>query len=240
MLGPMFVVAAFLAVQVFANKIISSSSLGKIKWVSLAGGIAVSYIFVYILPSLHHEQEEFGDTAFELAMESELYLFGLVGIVVFYTLTKAAERHRYKSGASVEDRFFFVQTCLFFMYNMLIAYIMFAADQSIEQLIFYSVAVGLHFMTVAHDLFRENESKYRQYGRFMLAGGIFIGYLIATITPYSAVALSIVFSFVSGAIMFNVIKHELPSEESAHLPTFVSAAFIYSGVTVLLKLFLEW
>ncbi|PYZ91690.1 hypothetical protein CR194_18870 [Salipaludibacillus keqinensis] len=230
----------FLIIQVFANHIIRSSSLGKIKWMSLAGGIAVSYIFVYILPSLHHEQDDFGDTALELAMESELYFFGLIGIVVFYTLSKLAERHRYRSGATIEDSFFFIQTSLFFIYNMLISYIMFAADQTTEQVIFYGVAVGLHFMAVAHDMYRENNKKYRKYGRFMLAGGILCGWLIAEFTPHSSIALSIVFAFISGAIMFNVIKHELPSEGSAHLPTFIISAFTYSTVTLLLKLFFDW
>ncbi|WP_147804207.1 hypothetical protein [Alkalicoccus halolimnae] len=234
------VVLFFLIIQVFANKVISSSSLGKIKWMSLAGGIAVSYIFVYILPSLHHEQDEFGDTAFELAMESELYFFGLIGIVLFYTVNKLAERHRHKRGASVEDRFFFSQTLLFFVYNMLISYIMFASEQPLEQLVFYGTAVGLHFMAVAHDMFRENNVKYRKYGRYMLASGILTGWLVATLTPPSPIVLSIVFAFISGAIMFNVIKNELPSEDSAHLPTFVLSAFIYSALTLMLKFFFDW
>ncbi|SDO11710.1 hypothetical protein [Alkalicoccus daliensis] len=234
------VVMIFLTIQVFANKIISSSSLDKIQWMSLAGGIAVSYIFVYILPSLHHEQEDFGETAFELAMESELYFFGLIGIVVFYTLTKIAERHRHQKNATIKDRFFFVQIVLFFMYNTLISYIMFAADQDIEQLVFYGTAVGLHFMTVAHDMYRENSERYLLYGRYVLAAGIFIGWAVATFVPHSSVVLAIVFSFISGAIMFNVIKNELPSEDSAHLPTFVISAFTYSGITLLLKFFLDW
>jgi hypothetical protein len=239
-MASVFIVIFFLIIQVFANRIISSSSLGKIKWMSLAGGIAVSYIFVYILPSLHHEQDDFGETAFELAMESELYFFGLIGIVVFYTLNKLAERYRYKKGTPVEDHFFFVQICLFFVYNMLISYIMFAADQTIPQLMFYGVAVGLHFMAVAHDMFRENNQKYRKYGRYMLAGGILSGWLIAEFTPHSPLVLSIVFAFISGAIMFNVIKNELPSEGSAHLPTFIAASFGYSAITLLVKIVFEW
>lgn len=239
-MGPFIVVILFLTMQVFANRIISSSSLDKIKWMSLAGGIAVSYIFVYILPSLHHEQEDFGDTAFELAMESELYFFGLIGIVVFYTVTKVAERHRHQRNATIKDRFFFVQILLFFVYNMLISYIMFAADQNIEQLIFYSIAVGLHFMTVAHDMYRENSERYLLYGRYVLGGGILIGFLVATFAPHSAIVLAIIFSFISGAIMFNVIKNELPSEDSAHLPTFVISAFTYSAITLLLKFFMDW
>ncbi|CAM3955160.1 hypothetical protein [Alkalicoccus chagannorensis] len=234
------VVAFFIIIQVFANKIISSSSLSKVRWMSLAGGIAVSYIFVYILPSLHHEQDEFGETAFELAMESELYFFGLIGIVVFYVMNKLAERYRHRRGATIKDRFFFVQALLFFMYNGLISYIMFAADQSLPQLIFYSTAVGLHFMAVAHDMYRENEEKYRQYGRFLLPSGIFTGFLFAILTPHNAVVLAIVFAFISGAIMFNVIKNELPSEDDAHLPTFVIASFGYTAATLVLKLFFDW
>ncbi|PRO65994.1 hypothetical protein C6I21_06740 [Alkalicoccus urumqiensis] len=239
-MGPFFVVVLFLIIQVFASRVISSSSIGKVKWMSFAGGIAVSYIFVYILPSLHHEQQEFGDSAMELAMESELYVLGLVGIILFFVINRLAERHRHAKGNTIEDRFFFVQSLLFFSYNALLSYILFAGDQNLAQLLFYGMAAGLHFMAVAHDMYRENAEKHRLYGRWMLAAGILTGWLTAVLTPPSPFALSIAFAFLAGSMTFNVIKNEIPSEGDAHLPTFVLSAGIYTALTTLLKLFFNW
>ncbi|WP_227002650.1 hypothetical protein [Salicibibacter kimchii] len=58
---------------------------------SFSVGIAVSYVFVYVLPSLHEEQQELGEQAEEFVMESELYFFGLIGLLTFYSIKKAEE-----------------------------------------------------------------------------------------------------------------------------------------------------
>ncbi|MBP1970614.1 zinc transporter ZupT [Virgibacillus natechei] len=231
-------VLVYLTVQLLANKIISSSTIGRFKWLSFSGGVAVSYVFVYILPSMHREQEGLSQDA-ALTMESELYVLGLFGLLIFYGVHKAADRasRQYEHG---EGPFFWIQMVFFSIYNMLISYIVFASDIEGVQAVFYGLAVGLHFMAVAHDLWREDSQRYESLGRYILAVGIIIGWVVGVFAPLANNTLAIVFAFISGAMILNVLKKEIPNEENAHFPTFLVGSLGYAFITLTLKYFFNW
>ncbi|SFE79419.1 hypothetical protein [Alteribacillus iranensis] len=231
-------VTIYLLVQLLANRLISSSKIGRFKWLSFSGGVAVSYVFVYILPSMHREQEDFpGDMG--LTMESEMYVLGLGGLLIFYGVHKAAERAS-RNHSQGEGQFFWIQMIFFTMYNMLVSYIVFASSIEGARALFYGTAVGLHFMAVSHDLWREDSKRYESVGRFMLAAGIFGGWLIGVFAPLPEQVLAIVFAFISGAMILNVLKKELPSEENAHFKTFLLGSLGYTFLTLSLKYFFDW
>ncbi len=231
-------VLVYLFVQLFANKIISSSAIGRFKWLSFSGGVAVSYVFVYVLPSLHKEQEGFSETK-GLTMESELYILGLFGLLIFYGVHKAAERaaREHEQG---EGHFFWIQVVFFALYNMLISYIIFASDIEGIEAVFYGVAVGFHFMAVSHDMWREDSKRYESLGRYLLAVGIVAGWVTGVFAPLPSFVLAIVFAFISGAMVLNVLKKELPSEENAHFKTFLAGSLGYTLITLALKYFFNW
>ncbi|SFL49997.1 hypothetical protein [Salibacterium qingdaonense] len=230
--------ALYLVVQLFANKIISTSTIGRFKWLSFSGGVAVSYVFVYVLPSLHKQQDNLSKDS-GLTMESELYILGLVGLLVFYGVHKAAERASRKH-AKGEGSFFWIQIAFFVVYNMLISYHIFASDIKGIEAVFYGIAVGLHFMAVSHDLWREDAARYEKLGRYLLAAGILAGWAVGVFAPMPSYMLGIVFAFISGAMIMNVLQKELPSEENAHFRTFLGGAVGYTALTIALKLFFNW
>ncbi|RKD73268.1 hypothetical protein ATL39_1559 [Sinobaca qinghaiensis] len=227
----------FIAVQIFANIFVKGPRIRSFRWLSFSGGIAVSYIFVYVLPSLHEEQEAFSG---ELAMESELYILGLVGLMVFYTVFKTADAQQKKGRRDGQALFFYIQVGFFTLYNMMISYIVFASDVETIQGVFYAMAVGLHFMAVSHDLWREDKERYEKVARYILAAGILAGWLVGILVPYSSIGLAVVFAFISGAMLMNVLNKEMPNEENAHLPTFLISAGGYALIATLLKYFFQW
>lgn len=230
---------AYLIVQLFSNKLIASSKLGHNRWMSFSGGIAVSYVFVYILPSLHDYQQSYLENETELTMETELYFVGLIGVILFFSVHKAAVRaeHSHQTG---EGSFFWIQIFFFAIYNMLIAFIVFGTDIEGIEAVFYGVAVGFHYMALAHDLWREDMRRYEKYGRYILATGILIGWIAGVTLSFSSLILAIIFAFISGAMIFNVLKKELPEEENANLPAFLFGALLHTVVTLALKYFFEW
>ncbi|MFB5661794.1 hypothetical protein [Alteribacillus sp. HJP-4] len=238
MLDPTLIIIVYLTVQLFANKLISTSHVGRFKWVSFSGGVAVSYVFVYVLPSLHEEQEKFKASGL-LAMESELYLLGLFGLLVFYAVHNAAEK-AYQKHAQGEGSFYWIQIIFFGMYNMFISYHVFGSDIEGIEAWFYGLAVGLHFMAISNDLWREDAKRYVELGRYILAAGILSGWLLGVFVSMPDYALGIVFAFISGAMILNVLKKELPSEHNAHFRTFLLSSIGYTLITFALKLFFEW
>lgn len=229
----------YLIVQLFSNKIIASSKLGHNRWMSFSGGIAVSYVFVYVLPSLHEYQQKYVDEGGGLAMETELYFVGLIGVIIFFSVHKAAERaeRMHRTG---EGSFFWIQIGFFSVYNMLIAFLVFGTDIEGIEAAFYGVAIGFHYMALAHDLWREDTQRYEKLGRYLLAAGIFAGWIGSTFISFSSLVLAGIFAFISGAMIFNVLKKELPEEENANLPAFLVGSLLYTALTLALKYFYDW
>lgn len=238
-LGGIIIGIAYLIVQLFSNKIIASSKLGHNRWMSFSGGIAVSYVFVYVLPSLHKYQEEYGDKAGELTMETELYFVGLIGVIVFFSIHRLAMKAE-KTHPSGEGSFFWIQILFFALYNMMIAFIVFGSDIEGVEAVFYGIAVGFHYMAVSHDLWIEDKKRYEKFGRYILAAGIFTGWITGILIPFPSFVLALIFAFISGAMFFNVLKKEIPSEEDANLPAFLIGAVSHTIATLALKYFFEW
>ncbi|RXJ02437.1 hypothetical protein DS745_06965 [Anaerobacillus alkaliphilus] len=229
----------FIIIHLLSNELIPADRIKRLRWLSLSGGLAVSYVFVYVLPSLHSEQQKLQDYADTLTMDSELYFIGLLGLLIFYGVEKVVSGTNEKGN---EDRLasFWLQTIFFTIYNMLIAYTVVASLIEGFQALFYGIAIGLHFIAVAHDLWRKSPKRYNQIGRYVLASGIFIGWVIGLSTSLSSIAQSMIFAFISGAMILNVLKNELPKERDAHFPTFAFAIVTYTSITIGLNYFFEW
>ena len=229
----------FVTIHLLANELIPADRIKRLRWLSFSGGLAVSYVFVYVLPSLHREQQQLQDYASTLTMESELYFIGLLGLLLFYGIEKTVSYAHHKGLARI-NVFFWLQVVFFTFYNMLIAYTVMASEVEGIQALFYGTAIGLHFIAVAHDLWRKDPERYSKVGRYVLASGIFAGWGIGISVQLTSIAQSLIFAFISGAMILNVLKNELPKERDAHFPTFAFAVISYTSVTLALKYFFEW
>ena len=85
----------FLAsVHLFASKVFKFKLRPRSRWLSLAGGISVAYIFVDLLPELNEKQaivaEHYGGAEVFQALEEPIYLVALLGLLFFYVVEKVA------------------------------------------------------------------------------------------------------------------------------------------------------
>ncbi|MBM7706225.1 hypothetical protein ACF3OH_13345 [Chryseomicrobium aureum] len=232
---PFVVGIVYIIIHFFANVLLPSERLKRIRWFSFSGGLAVSYIFVYLLPTLHKEQANIEEPYRHLTMESEIYFVGLIGVVVFHGLQIVITQNYVSHTSS-----FWSAISFYALYNALVSFTVLSFEVSVIQAIFYCIAIGLHFIAVAHDMWREFPVEYNKYGKYVLALGIVAGWIFALTVNLSPILNSIVFAFIAGAMMFHVFTHELPSEKETHFPTFAVAVVMYSALTMSLKFFFEW
>ncbi|ARK29261.1 hypothetical protein BkAM31D_04985 [Halalkalibacter krulwichiae] len=219
---------------------IPSNRIHRLKWFSFSGGLAVSYVFVYVLPTLHKEQilvKKYGDY---FTMESELYFIGLLGVLMFYGVQKVVRKAQLNDKTHKARTLFWLQIAFFGLYNMLVAYTVISHNVFGVQAVFYGLAVGLHFIAVAHDLWREYSDIYNQVGRYVLALGIVAGWIMGVAVNLTPLTESIIFAFISGAMILNVLKYELPPDDEAHFPTFATGVIVYTTITMSLKFFFQW
>ncbi|ADU30505.1 hypothetical protein [Evansella cellulosilytica] len=231
---------AFICIHLFANDLLPSGRIQRLKWFSFSGGLAVSYVFVYVLPTLHKEQITVKKYSDYLTMESELYFVGLIGLLIFYGIQKVVRKAQ-KEGENKKARTLFWMQILFFgLYNALVSYTVISHEVLGIQAVFYGLAVGMHFTAVAHDLWREYEDIYNRVGRYVLAAGILMGWIFGVNVSLPPVTETIIFAFISGAMILNVLKYELPPDEEAHFPTFAIGVISYTSITMSLKFFFQW
>ncbi|GEL07770.1 hypothetical protein [Salisediminibacterium halotolerans] len=232
---PFLVGIVFILIHLLANALLPAERIKRMKWFSFSGGLAVSYIFIYLLPTLHREQAMIEGPYRRLTMESEIYIVGLVGVVVFLGIQIIISRREASQIAS-----FWTAVLFYALYNALVSFVVLSLEVSGVQAIFYSFAIGLHFIAIAHDMWRGFPDEYNQYGRQVLAAGIVVGWVFALTVELAPIAKAIIFAFVAGAMIFNVFKHELPNVKEIHFFTFLMAVALYSAITISLKFFFEW
>lgn len=232
---PFVIGIVFILIHFFASVLVPADKFKRMKWFSFSGGLAVSYIFVYLLPTLHKQQTNIQEPYRRFTMESEIYFVGLVGVVLFVGIQTIIQQKYISRTTS-----FWSVISFYALYNALVSYSVLSFEVSAIQALFYCVAIGLHFVAVAHDMWRKFPIEYNKYGRYILAMGIIVGWIVALTTEFTPLFKSIIFSLVAGAMIFTVFKHELPDEKETHFFTFFAAVFIYSTITMSLKFFFEW
>ena len=86
------------ATHMLAGRLSKLHQLPRSRWLSAAGGVAVAYVFVHLLPELADGQRVMEDSGFHPLryLEHHAYLLALVGLVCFYgleRLIKQTEKH---------------------------------------------------------------------------------------------------------------------------------------------------
>ncbi|MGK7908617.1 MAG: hypothetical protein AB4040_15520 [Synechococcus sp.] len=67
-----------------------------------------------------------------------------------------------------------------------------------------------------------------------MAAAILVGAIAAQASHINEAAISLVWSFLAGSIILNILKRELPDEQKSCFGSFVAGTALYSGLILLL------
>ena len=235
---------ALAAVHLFAGQMKFLDVVPRSGWLSLAGGVAVSYVLVHLLPELSAAQLiiEQSTEGFVGFLEHHVYLMALLGLTVFYGLERIAKESRsgnkqhdeVSDEATTSPQVFWLHIASFSLYNMLIGYLLLHREEKgVNSAFFYFFAMTLHFLTHDYGLRQHHKQRYDGAGRWILATAILVGFVLGLFASVDEAALAVLFAFLAGGVILNVLKEELPNErKSRFLPFALGAA----GYTFLLLL----
>lgn len=216
------------------------SQIPRSKWLSFAGGISVTYIFIVALPELREAQEHLEgkdglDLSISLFEGHSIFLVALLGLVCFYGLenwaAKSTTSHREpKEGPEKKvEGIFWIHLSAFAVYNFVIGYLILNREQqSIKSLLLYSVAMAFHFMVTDSSLDDHFKAAYRRKGRWILVTFLFLGWVASLLVEIPEAVLGLVFAFIAGGIIMNVMKEELPRERESNFFAFLSGTVVYA------------
>ncbi len=234
-LSGLFAIALAL-VHLFAGKLRFLEATPRSIWLSFASGVSVAYVFVHILPELSQAQETVTAVVGEALafLEHHVYLLALLGLAVFYGLERAALVSRQRNqkagrGDVTEVEVFWLHVVSFALYNALIGYLLLHREQSgILSLIFFFLAMALHFVVNDFGLRENHKHAYHNLGRWILAAAIIFGWAIGVGSELSPAAIGLLFAFLAGGVILNVLKEELPEERQSRFWAFALGAGIYA------------
>jgi hypothetical protein len=237
-----FVGALFLAAVLVAGwRLTASLTVGRRRLASASAGVAVAYVFVYMLPELNEAGSAFVEATRSVGLplpEYRVYVAALAGFVLLYGvehLRKWSRQNPGTEGESGVDRTFVLHVGGFAAYVMLVTLTMAesAARGELPTALF-CFAMALHFLGIAGDLFKEHGALYLNPGRYIMAAAVLAGWLIGANLPVPPVTLATLLGVVSGGVVVNSMIMELPGEKNGRFGAFVLGAGVYALILLLL------
>lgn len=229
-------------VHLYSGKLRFLSVIPRSRWLSLAGGVSVAYVFVHLLPELSERQEVFQELGGPVIgfVEHHVYLMALLGLAIFYGLERVVKESRQRShqlgrGGAVSVPVFWMHITSFALYNALIGYLLVHREEpGIQNLFLFFVAMALHFMVNDYGLRQDHKDIYEKRGRWLLTAAIIVGWAIGAGTEIPDAAIAVLFAFLAGGIILNVLKEELPEERESRFWAFALGASAYTALLLAL------
>jgi small-conductance mechanosensitive channel len=247
-LGALVPVLALAVVHLLATHLRGGVGRHELAVVSAAGGISVAYVFLHLLPEVAAGAAVVGESLDGLVapvpmQEVGVFVVALLGFTVFYLAERFAEhRGSARHGGDPDDATsraaFVVHLVAFALYNVAVAYTLpeRVANDVVGATVF-TVAIAVHVLVVDRGLAEHYPRRYGHVGRFVLAGALVVGWLVAGLAaPTSALTVSLMTAVVAGSVLLTVFQEELPRAGRSRLGPFLGGLLGYSVLLVLLTL----
>ncbi len=231
-------VAVLAALHLVAGRLTFLDVIPRSRWLSIAGGVSVAYVFVRLLPELAAGQDVVNRSlpAVFLVVEKHVYLIALAGLLVFYGLERVVRMNQRapgpKYGESTTTRGVYrLHIATFALYNLLIGYLVVHREiTGLLALALFTTAMGFHFLVTDFGLRKDHRGEYERSGRWVLLGAIVIGWAAGVLSEVSEVLVVVLSSLLAGGMILNVLKEELPAERQSRLVPFFAGAAVYALV----------
>ena len=97
----------------------------------------------------------------------------------------------------------------------------------------FAFALGVHFVVNDHGLREHHKDSYDRVGRWVLAAAVVVGWAIGLFGEISEAAVAVLFAFLAGGVVLNVLKEELPEERESRFWAFALGATLYAAILLI-------
>jgi len=204
---------------------------------SFTTGMSIAYVFMHMMPELHEARETIAEsesiaTPFDGML---IYYLALIGFLVFLAierlrshLSKFDDAHIDNSGEVKVSSAFLVHMAGLVIYVGLMSYLLVrTTESSITSIALFAFAFGGHFLVLAHGLIEEHGKVYQRYGRWILAFGVLLGWLIGVMTILPENSLAMLTAFIAGGVIMTNSLMELPANKDGRFVWFAVGSLLY-------------
>jgi len=212
------------------------------RWLSIAGGVSVAYVFLHLLPELGESQEVIAEAVGPAMafVENHVYLLALVGLAIFYGLDRLAMTSRRRESGeddknSTSKGVFWIHIGSFAIYNAIIGYLLLHREErGIGPLFLFWLAMALHFVVNDYGLREHHKQDYDRIGRWILVAAVVGGWLVGLAVEVDEAMIAVLIAFLAGGIILNVLKEELPEQRESRFSSFAIGAGLYAVILLAL------
>lgn len=223
-------------IHFFANRIVVFQNIPRSIWLSIAGGASISYIFLHLLPELSAYQEYFTKNSDEMSLWGDKYVYAiaLIGLIIFYGLERLVKMKKKTPNASISHNVFWLHISTYFIYNFLVGYLLISEIAiNLREASFFFVAMAFHFVVNDFSLLQDHKEMYIKRGRWFITAAIICGGIVASFLSLHEHLIIVLFGLISGSVILNVLKEELPEERKSRFWAFCTGALAYSVLLIL-------
>ena len=235
---------AFCAVHLFVGRLRFLDVTPRSAWLSFAGGVAVGYVFLHIMPEIGSHGATFQRaTGFgELFAEALVYTLALTGLVLFYGLERAivnsrgqeeSEADQHGGGRRPEPGLFWVHIGASALLVLIVSYLLNHREQSgpVSLVLFFG-ALLLHFVTADFASRGHFPEIYDRQARWVLVAATLAGWALGIAVELPQIAIAGLFAFVAGGMVLIAVKEELPAQRQSSFMPFLVGAGLYAALVL--------
>jgi hypothetical protein len=204
---------------------------------SVAGGIAVAYVFLHLLPELAEGNEVVGEalgdpTEATPLLDLGIFLVALAGFLAFYGLERLGRARGDRAAGGGSDLVFRVHLGAYALHGALIAYTMpLRVRTGAEFAVLFTIAIGLHFVLTDRGMSEHYPRRFDRRARLGLAAALLAGWVaVALAAPSRTAIVSVMNALIAGSVLVNVFKEELPDPERSRFAWFAAATLFYAAL----------
>ncbi len=234
----MLAVCTSLAVAVIASVHLASVWLRRLRFMprsrllSVAGGMAVAFVFVALLPSVARAQLNLaGEAALgERPAGRVLFFATLVGLLASFTVARSV-----RAGIGIRPglrrRLLWLNVASNALLEITIGYLIVVGHRTAGQLALFTIAMVLRALITDRGMYEAHRHDFDRYGRPVLLVAAPVGWLLGVVGELPPAAVAAVRA---GGVVLHVLQEELPEDRESRYPAFLLGALGYATLLLLL------
>jgi hypothetical protein len=222
------------APRILDSKILNRTQSRQDAVASFAGGVAIAYVFVHLLPELADGEQAFTQVGVieevpDLFIQSSLFFVALIGLVTFFFLDAKAE-----SNPNGSKQLYRIHLGMVATLSFIFSYTNFdRIEIGLDFAVLFAVVMSLHFILTDRGLARAHPNHFQREDRWVLSVALALGLLLSFIAPPpNELWVAIPTAFLGGAVLLGVFREELPTVNVARLGWFTFAVALFSTLLI--------
>ena len=235
-------VLILVAVHLFVKELRRLQVASRNALLSAGAGASLAYVLMRILPKLAEKQEGLmasADTGVRGFLEHHAYLVAMVGLVVYYGISRVAAYGAKETDGSSSPRYraVLISTAVgYSTYSFLISYLIVNRLQPGRfSLALITLGMGTLFLVSDYGLRKRWPDAYDSWIRWLLSIALLGGWALGVWVEVSSNVVALWYAFLAGIMLITTIGEKLSIEERGSFWPFLVGVVAFTVLLLILE-----